>query len=204
MAFQPAPACANVSMPYYDVSDGSFVGENSLNFKRVDNTAWTEPQLAQLLTDLADWWDEMMQPIFSIDVRQGPMVAKGLANAIDVYSVRATANDGTQTGDRAPANVTIAVAFKSGLTGRSANGRVYQCGMTETQISGNYVTSPYAAALLDAWTALPDAVDPGIVQHVILSRWGEGVRREIAVPFPVLSYALTDTRVDTRRKRLNG
>ncbi len=204
MAFQPAPACCSVSMPYIDQSDGTFIGENVLHFKRDDDTAYTYSQLGQLLTDIQGWWYDNIRVITSTDCRQANIYARGLASEADVYDTLVTAVQGTQLNDRMPANVTLALAFKSGLTGRSANGRIYMCGMAETQVEGNKVTTAYAGALLDAWDGFPGAVSAHGNTHVVLSRWSNGVKRTNALPYPVVSYVLTDTRVDTRRARMHG
>jgi len=121
-----------------------------------------------------------------------------------VFASVTPARLGTQTGDKAPGNVSFVIKFLTGLTGRSARGRVYMCGLTETQLAGDKVTTAYGDAARTVWEELAGALGGTGFEHVVLSRYTDGVLRENALPRLITSYAITDYTVDTRRLRLRG
>lgn len=204
MAFQPAPTCAQVTLRFVDSTDGTFIGENTLNFRNQAGVAFVLSELQLLVTTIADWWSTTLSPITSIDATLASISARALDSEEAPYWEVTIGDDGTQVGDRVSANVTLSVSFRTGLTGRSARGRAYMVGMAETQVSGNQVTPAYAGAVVAAWEALGAAVSGEGFDHVVLSRFTGGAARPVASPRIITSYTLTDNRVDTQRDRLNG
>lgn len=201
MAFQPAPACASATMTYRSVTGNQFWGQNVLNFRKADGTAFQQGDADDLATRLQDWHADTLSEIQSASIQLTEIYVRGLASQVDVFSVLNPNHAGTQVGEAASSKFTIALKFGTGMTGRTARGRVYQCALSESQLEGKSVTVAYAAALIDAWELLPSVIGVSY-EHVVLSRWENKVKRVTALPQVITSYSLADTILDTRRKRV--
>lgn len=159
----------------------------------------------------------------TIDANDGPAFAgiMSLHNSYVRTDVRgldvendltASANAGAVVGSLGassmPRNIAFCVAQRSGLTGRSARGRVYIPGMDRNQIqttnnASDYVTAAYAAAAVGVVEGLrADIENIGAWNAVIVSRYHEGVKRDEAVTFQWISSDYTSMKVATRRARL--
>jgi len=201
MAFQPAPACANVTIQGRSVASSLFAGENSLNFLSQAMTTVTQSQIESLVDVVADWWATNMEALCTSFTQLDKVEGRGLASQEDVYHVINPAYVGNVAGDPLPFTDTVAVSFRTGTTGRSARGRAYQWGLAEAHTNGSFLTTAFSEALITAWEALQTAVQSEGFDHVVLSRWSNGVLRENARPLAVTSYILVDDIVDTQRGR---
>jgi hypothetical protein len=134
---------------------------------------------------------------------------KGLDTEFDIASGAATPHAGSvATGRSLPLNVAFAVRQKSGLSGRSARGRVYIAGVLVNQVSftadqQSYLTQTAA----DAWAAAVDGVRITIANYttwdpVLVSRYHNGSKRAEAVVFPWIDTDYSSLKVATRRSRL--
>lgn len=110
---------------------------------------------------------------------------------------------GTSGGIALPNNVTLAVARKNGLRGRSGNGRIFWQGIAESLMADeNHVGQPTATAYVNALKAADAAaVDVG-GEPVILSFQRDGVVSTAATVYALDTWTVTDLRTDSRRKRL--
>jgi hypothetical protein len=130
---------------------------------------------------------------------------RGLEDENDFYMIsNEEAGVGAQNTPPLPANVSLAVKRLSNLTGRSARGRVYVPFIpVNAQTSNENVLD---TATVNAWVAdLNELVGLAVGigwQHVIISRFNNGAPRDDGVVFPVVTYAVTDYRLDSRRDRL--
>jgi len=101
-----------------------------------------------------------------------------------------------------PVNNAIAIKRTSGLTGRSARGRIYWGNLAESHVTGNLVQESVADAIVDFCNAV-DAVAFALDWvAVIVSRTTAGAVRPTGVTFPVTQWSYSDLRVDSRRDRL--
>lgn len=202
MAFQPVPACTNAAFRFTDVSDGRFIGAWSLNFKTIDSHEPTELDLQGLRDTLKGWWSTSMDTVVSIDCQLQRLTLRNLDPEEALYLDDTPNLPGTQVGERLGSKTTLAVAFKTFFTGRSFRGRAYQVGLVETQVVQEYVTNAYAGALIAAWEQLPIALETdGVYEHVVVSRWEDGVKRLSGIATKVQSYILTDLALDVQRDR---
>lgn len=134
---------------------------------------------------------------------------RGLDAENDLTSSVATS---TTAGSTASIGTPLSVAFcvrqRSGLTGRSALGRVYignipLNNVNQADASESYIKSANA----DAWVAVVDGVritidNFGTWDPVLVSRYHDGVKRAEAVVFPWLSTDYSTLRLASRRSRL--
>lgn len=202
MAFQPAPACAQVTLRFVRAADGVFIGANTPVLHKPGGTAFTQADVDAVRDAVLAWWGTDLSPITAQAAQLASVTVRGLASSEDVISTVTSGDDGVQVGDLLPSSVTLAIAFKTGLTGRSARGRVFMCGMVESQVASNTATLAYATAARDAWAAFGLQLESEGYDHVVLSRVSGGVKRENALPRKVTTYEFTDRRVDTMRDRL--
>jgi hypothetical protein len=116
-----------------------------------------------------------------------------------------TGDTGTAGGNPQPNNVTFALARKSGLRGRSFNGRVYWPGISSGQISANNILSAVvAAAMVAALQTLDDGVTALDAIAVIVSWQHDHVTVTEGVVSEIVDWLFTDTTLDSRRRRLPG
>lgn len=109
---------------------------------------------------------------------------------------------GTNLGAVMPANVTLAVSFRTGFSGRTNRGRSYWVGLTESQVTGDFVGDAAAEAIRLCWTYLAEGLTELSYTHVVVSKVLNGVPRVTPQIRPVTEYLMVDTRVDTQRRRL--
>ena len=86
----------------------------------------------------------------------------------------------------------------------AARGRNYIVGLAEDVVSGNSVTPGFAAAVTAAYTALITATGAGPWLWVVVSRYSNGAPRSQGLAQAVNAALLTDTNIDSQRRRLSG
>jgi hypothetical protein len=105
-----------------------------------------------------------------------------------------------------PLNVTLAIKRISGLTGRSARGRIFWSviPISGMQLDRNYVTQAWRDDAVAACNGLSVLGIGAGWLPVIVSRFSGGAKRPTGVTFPLTAYTTTDLRVDSQRNRLPG
>ncbi len=113
---------------------------------------------------------------------------------------------GTNGTNTMPNNVTFSIKKSSGLTGRSARGRVFWIGVPNgviDPVNENLVTGVWAAAVVaDIDFIRTQIATVGLWQAVLVSRVKDNLPRTEGKTFPWLSTTNIDLRVDTHRGRL--
>ncbi len=103
-----------------------------------------------------------------------------------------------------PNQVTFAIKKQSGLTGRSARGRLYWIGLTVNmlQANENQLILADADAVEAAVDAMRAAITATIWQAVIVSRFNDNVKRPTGIVNNWVSSDAVDIKIDTQRPRL--
>jgi hypothetical protein len=108
-----------------------------------------------------------------------------------------------------PNNVTCAIKWLTANSGKSFRGRTFHIGMTDQMVIGNNLAGGQDTKFLTAYTALMNAVasQPAAggasgFHLVVVSKRHNNAWRDTAVVTPVLSCGLTNTIVDTQRRRM--
>ena len=160
----------------------------------------------QALADVADanvaaaWLQDM-----SLDYAYVQTKVRGLQfeNDQEVFQ-NAGAGPGTLATQALPGNVSVAIKKTSGLTGRSARGRLFWVGLAREQLDTNENLSTQVA--IDAIVANMESMRGSITQlgciAAIVSRFSNGVARDPAVTFTWTSNVAVDRQVDSLRGRL--
>lgn len=146
----------------------------------------------------------------SVEASYVQTVVRGLNAENDLTATANTnAGLGSRIEDSHPNNVAFCVQRYSGLTGRSARGRVYICGIPYSyRDAGAQVTlliSTAAAAAyvghVEAFRTTIEAIGPW--NAVIVSRYAGGAKRAVAVTFPWIGSQFTTRKFATMRKRMS-
>jgi len=161
--------------------------------------------LDDLLFDLAavvvsDWL-----PLLPANVAITSLYARDLETEAAVQAeaplVGAT---GSASGAGLPTYVTIAIARKTALTGRSTRGRIFWIALTESQVNDNTIDSGVQSDIVDAIVAFDAAAALLGYSPVIVSRYNGGSKRVTGVTYPITDWVANDGFVDTRRSRKQG
>lgn len=201
MAFQSVPNCAEVGVIF--VGNGITM-QNSLKFHKMSGP-YDQGDIDALASAIDGWAGAEYKPLVSQDISYSHVDVLGLTDENDLVGTNNTSGGaGGASVAPLPFNCTVATKFGTGLTGRSARGRAFFIGLNAPQLaaSDNFISSAMQTVLLAMWTALPSYSFPADWEHVVVSRFHNGVKRTTGIFFPVTSYTLTDLRVDSQRNRL--
>lgn len=205
MAFQRVPNTVEIRVIY------TLYGENVMNtYHAQDSNGYDQTKLNALAAAIDSGPVVGMKSAQSLSLAYVRTDVVGLDTENDL-SASANANAGPGlVGTRAlPGNVTFTVQRLSGLTGRSARGRVFFLGIpfSTTPFEGSQ-TNILTQATADNYLALVDAFRTAIpfvafFFPVIVSRFNNGSKRVEGVVFPWNTTAYKDRKVDTQRRRLS-
>lgn len=160
----------------------------------------------QELADATDlWMGTELLPLLCSQFSYTQTNVRGLEQENDLErSADTSTGAGGVATNLLPNNVAWVVKRLSGLTGRSARGRVYVPGIPSSYLSSNenFLSQTPADDILAAFNEFQSYLDGTGWTEVIVSRYTGGSKRLIGVTFPVENWAYTDFRVDSRRDRL--
>lgn len=108
---------------------------------------------------------------------------------------------GTVASPACPNNVTIAVAHRTALRGRSFRGRTYHIGMANAMTLGNQLLIGQVAPLVAAYTLLITLGVAPVFTLGVLSRYHDQVRLNPCVWTPCTAITL-ENNLDSQRRRL--
>lgn len=203
MAFQSVPNCAIASIR---LAGNSTVGVMTPTFTKVGGD-YTQGDIDVLAATIDSWMASHALAEVSDGWAYTGTTVRGLENENDYIAV---ADDNAGQGELAspptPSQVSFVVKFTTGLTGRSARGRAYWCGLAQSQLDTNENLLKLVSAnqIRAAWEDLGGLVLPTGWTHVVVSRQTAGAKRPVGIFFPVTGYSYTDRRVDTQRGRLGN
>ncbi len=202
MAFIPVPNTAQVELVFTRDTD---IVENVFHVRKP--SAWSQVQLLDLCSLFTDWWHDFIRPLVSgyyilNTVRARDMSAE---NGVGVELAADPPMPGALNIEALPSNVTVAVKWTTGLTGRSYRGRTYHIGLTDPQVSGNLLASTTRASLQSGYQALLTGLTTFNVDYrlVVVSKYHNNAPRVTGVATDILSCSI-DPVVDSQRRRLPG
>jgi len=197
MPFQSVPSTIEVLV------SGTFNGipwQNTFYYNYV--TPPDEETLGDLLDDLnavisADWLE-----LIPANVAVTSLYARDLENEVAVQSLLGLMGSvGTASGAALPTFNSLAISRRSGFAGRSARGRIFWVGFTESQVSDNTVDGTLLNNIVTAIENFDAAANLAGFTPVIVSRWSGGVLRAEGVTYDIQTWFATDNKVDTMRSR---
>lgn len=200
--FIPVTGVAKVELRYIQDSQQLL---NVLYFLKVGD--WT-PTTLQALGDLVETaWLDNVQITVSDSVELQEVYVRSMSSEVAAEATTVVNANGTAASPALPNNVTIALSFRTGSTGRSKRGRMYIVGLTEGHVTGNELTPLAEAELLTAWPAFFDQIQDDVtlnVEHVVVSFCEDGNWRIGGLATGVNTMIITDRVVDSMRRRLPG
>jgi hypothetical protein len=190
---------------------GTFQGERVLNtlwFAKID--AWVPAEMTALADTLAAWWTTncLQQQSDQYTLREIYVRDYTAAVGLEYTSTVDLPAVGEIPEAALPNNVSLAVSFRSGFTGRSTRGRNYWVGFAETQIVGNAVADAVITDITSYYALLlPDFIETTLIPDitwVITSFYTGGAPRSFGATFIINTVTCVDNIVDSQRRRLPG
>ena len=199
MPFQPVVNCAEVAVIW--TRNGQ---RCTMTFGAAHAGAYDQSLINQLALSMDVWAvNEFIAFLVATDRYEGVDV-RGLAESIDL-SAEVTTNAQAGLSAVLPLANSLCVAVKrsTGLTGRSARGRVY-FPLNVAMIDGNedFITPTVAGTIEDALNEVAGAMSGAGWIHVVISRQHAGVVLTEGVARAVTGYAFADREIDTQRRRM--
>lgn len=202
MAFQPAPGVAKVAVLAENQGETNV---STLYFKHNTSGAPPASALATLATLISNHWQDVMLNSNTLEYVMRGVEVTGLWDAVApaVLDTSLAGVTGGLAGPVVPNNVSLAVKFSTGMTGRSSRGRNFWPSFLELEVNANRVDAARVSAIVAGYG---DMIGSGIFATswtwVVLSRYSGGAPRTIATTLPVTAVSVTDTVVDSMRRRL--
>lgn len=202
MAFQPVPNTVVAEIITAFGLSGSI--QNNLYFRF--SGGYTQSDLDDLANDVANFWANGAMPTLSAGTTLIAVHVRGLESELDLEAFANTdvPTVGSNVSAALPSNVALALKFTTGFIGRSARGRIYIGGWGESSVTGNLVVTSHADFIRDAFINDLVTTIPAGCEHVVVSRYHNGVLRVSGQVLPVTGYSYTDYRVDSQRRRLKN
>lgn len=167
-------------------------------------TAYDQDDLTSLASVVDDWAADNLLPNLGTNAEYTGVNVRGLSSSVDLEAFNDTnAGAGDAGVGAAPAQVAVVASKLSGMTGRSARGRMYWFGVPLTFMANvRHITSGAVTAYNLACDNLLTAINANGWTPVIISRQHNGVPLTTAATYTVLDLLVRDTRVDSQRGRL--
>jgi hypothetical protein len=202
MAFVPAP---NIIQVEIRATKAGQKIENRLHFNA--QSAVTPAKIATVTGLVNVWAQARYFPWLPIQVQLRECVGTDLTvqNGDQLTITPEIVIQGGRGGDSMPNEVSIAVSLRTAARGRSARGRAYVLGLSRTDVVENDVGAVFATQIVTAWqTLIDDANDNSTPLTIVSYRSNKAPRPGGPVYFTVNTAVLTDTGVDSMRRRKPG
>ncbi len=154
-----------------------------------------------------NWWVAEYGPLLPDTVHLNEVVASDLtASDGPQFTYQPSALvDGSYTGGALPNEVSLCIKLNSVARGRSARGRSYIIAVPKTIMADdNHVTDVYGDAMVSAFQQLINDASTVAPLTIVSYRHDNAPRVGGPVYYEVVSSALTDTLVDSMKRRKPG
>lgn len=194
------PETAEVRLKY--LTPGG-VAENVINFQK--DGGWAPGEMEDLANAVKDSWETNISTDVTEDVSLDEVVATDISTETGPQFALPAGISGAIASPALPQNVTLAIAFRTGLRGRSYRGRLYYVGLAESQVVGDQVSEAFQGGIIENFEAFFEGVSDAVpgATHVVVSRCQDDAWLTTAVVTPVLTYT-ADRTIDTQKRRLLG
>ena len=202
MAFQRVPDTAEIVFVYTQNNETLI---NTVHALRIGGYSLVQ------ITNLAVAMDGVMASDILTEVVDECTYERTEVRGLDTENdfaatVSTSSGPGDLVGPGLPNNVTLAIKRASGLTGRSARGRWFWCGLAASDLAGdeNQINAVNGSQKVSQLEDLRVAIGAAGWQAVIVSRFTGGAARDPAVTFPWVTTVLVNTAIDSQRGRLSN
>lgn len=204
MGFQSVPSVAEVRV-HYEINNfpmmNTYHAELTGGYDTVDLEV-----LAARIDALA------VPPLLALQSLHCNYVRTDVLGLEDENDIKVTDNTNTGAGGifnfAIPRNNAFVVTRRSGLTGRSARGRVFVCGLPDntlqqSEVGNSQIFSSKADEFLDEVDNFRIVIDAsGSWEAVIVSRWNNKIKRNFGITFNWTNSTYQSLKVGSRRERL--
>lgn len=202
----PTPRGVQVALQYLA---GTLEAYNIFNVRCP--AAATSADLTAIATVFEAWWRNEWKPAHSNLVNAARMTLTALDGPgapYLLYTPPAPVIAGTMGNPLYPPQVTVAVALRTGLSGRSYRGRVYTPFLSQTvALTNGLMTAANNTIIYNAYLALVTRLNTAGYPLCVLSLYsgvdgaGKKIARAAGILTPVTTIAV-GLRADTQRRRL--
>jgi len=206
MPFIPVPDAAKVALKFTQFGQQCV---NTMWF--VKDGGWTSEDLTDLATAINSWAIAELLPNQSNETLYNGCTAVDMSaegqEGVEVPVV--PAEEGGNVTPALPTNVTAAVKFLTGFTGRSNRGRNFFLGLATNTVDNDEITTTVQGTIIAAYDALASYLTGLAADHVVASLYsgvdvnGNPIPRTTGVTKVVTQYAM-DRAIDSMRRRLIG
>lgn len=194
----PVPDTARVDMVY---SGPGGLAENVYHVFSADPIT---PEVLELIGDTFSGWEEnTAKGIRSVNARLTFVKVTDLSSETGAVFSGPQSIEGTVNSQILPSNVTLSIKFNGNARGRSANGRHYWIGLTESEVLGDTVADTTVDDIINAYNTLQGTLVGNGLTLVNVSYCHDGAWRTQGLVTNVLSFS-SDGIVDSQRRRLLG
>ncbi len=200
MAFQAVPDAAEIVIEW---SGNSKITKNVLAAVKPGGYNLADLTVLADLVDLnigVSWLAEATNEINYVQT-----IVRGLAFENDQeVIVNTTAGPGELVSEALPGNVTFSIKKTSGLTGRSARGRIYIIGLADSQLAPNenQLTQAVVDALVFNVESMRGSISGSVWTAAIVSRFSNGLKRDPGTVFTWTGSSAVNNNIDSQRRRL--
>lgn len=199
--FIPFANCAEVVIEGQLASQAAFL---TLGVRK--GSAFAGSDLDDIGNIVAEWVTTNLLPLLSDDLQIDLVKVTDLTTQFSPVAIVTTGlpANGSVTGVPVPNNCAAVVSFATGSRGRSFRGRNYVPAAPSAALQTTTLFyAAFATDLRDAYATLAAQLGIDGFDHVILSRFENGVRRTTGVATRVTEY-IGRTAVGTQRRRVVG
>lgn len=198
-AFIPVPETCRVRMVY------TFGSNTYMNVFYFHKAGMVASDVSTIVDETIAAWNSDIKNLQTSVLTLAYVEGTKLDSAADTQITASVNTAGTGSSEALPFGSSIVIKFSGGLTGRSQRGRLYHIGLTELQTTANTVDAIAAANIRTSYETFFNAIGTAATaEHVVVSYCHDGVWRTTGQVTPVLFYLLTDTNIDSQRRRLNA
>lgn len=202
MEFIPVPGVAEVT--FHQTSLGEKV-VNVLHY--FADTLTSAADLDVLAFEAFQWWATNAAPLLPDSVSLDFVRAKDLTteSGAQVEYGGSGPEPGQSASPALPNGCALVITKRTSIAGRSYRGRIYVCGLIESNVDGNTVQPTTVTNWLDAWgqALTVNTTGPTPLPMVVVSRFFEGAPRVTGIHTEVTELT-SDGFVDSQRRRLAG
>jgi hypothetical protein len=202
----PSLVAVNVVQVVMGYLSGGEPAENVYHVHKA--SAWSAPEINDLLTVFSDWESTTAKSKRSDQVQLVRLTGTDLtsltSDRVDIALVAPIA--GTNVSPVMPANVTFAVKANIGERGKGRNGRTFWIGLAENKCLNNSIDETAAGDIQTALnTLITDVLSgPPAANLGIIHTQAAGLPISPASFTPILTFTYTDLFLDSQKNRLPG
>jgi hypothetical protein len=198
MPFVPAVDTVRTAIDF--LSSGGETATNVQYFRDLLGTP-TAGRINALHSAISDWLSGSWANVASNQWQSDLITSRVMNTEDDIVVTSVITINGVLAAPALPAQNTIAVSTRTGLTGRSRRGRLFHVGLDETSVVNSTIQGTASANIVSAYNALVSAVAGDDWQWVVASFVGNGAPRVTALLTPITNVILTDVIIDSMDTR---